>query len=161
MKRLIVSTFVAGMLGASLFAPAVAEPGAQPAGGGVAAKPAPTIDTYLDWEGDSIYSFGRPDTSTYGQVITVPVDETDLVRFRFYMHEYAGEGHLILRGEVYEWNGQMAIGPALWEGAQRRIALTASDPWRRVGFRVGGVELQPGGEYVLFASISKDYEHVD
>ncbi len=52
----------------------------------------------------------------------------------------------------------MATGSALWEGAQRRIALTAGDKWRRMGFRVGGVELQPGGEYVLFASISKDYE---
>ncbi len=83
MKRLIVSTFVAGLLGASFFSPAVAQPGAQPAGGGVAAKPAPTIDTYVDWTGGYVHPFGRPNTSTYGQVITVPADETDLVRFRF------------------------------------------------------------------------------
>ena len=88
----------------------------------------------------------------------MPADETDLVRFRFYMRKDAGKGHLILRGEVYQWEGQMATGPALWEGAPREIELTSGDHWRRVGFRVGGVDLLPGGEYVLFASISKDYD---
>jgi hypothetical protein len=158
-KSLIVTTLVAGVLGASLFMPAVAQPDGEPTGGGVAAKPAPTIDTYGDWTGDYAAPFGRPSTSTFGQVITVPADETDLVRFRFYIHHYEGRGHLILRGEVYQWNGQMATGPDLWEGAQRRIAMTASDDWRRVGFRVAGVGLQPGGQYVLFASVSRDFEH--
>jgi hypothetical protein len=153
-----MSTCVAGVLSAPFFGPAVAEPGAHSAGGGVVAKQAPTLNTHDHWRGADTGPFGRPQMSTFGQVITVPPDETDLVRFQFYLHSGAGEGRLIVRAEVYPWKGQIALAPAVWEGAPRRIALTAGDAWQRVSFRVGGAELQPGAEYVLFLSISKDYE---
>ena len=69
MKHLIMSTFVAAVLGASALAPAVAEAGAPPTGGGVAAaKPAPTLNTYDDWRGASVGPFGRPQMSTIGQI---------------------------------------------------------------------------------------------
>lgn len=139
----------------SAIAPAAAHQDTQPQ-----AKPAPTIDTYPDWTGSYTYAFGRPETPTYGQVITVPADETDLVRFRFYLSHYAGAGQLVLRGEVYAWNGTMATGQAVWEGAPRRIAFTDQD-YHRVGFHVGGIPLAPGAQYVLFASISKDYRRAN
>lgn len=154
-RRTALAAGVAVLVVAGATAPATAHQGAQQETG-VLAKPAPTIDTYIDWTGAYAGLFSRPETPTFGQVITVPADETDLLRFRFYLGHQAGTGHLVLRGEVYAWNGTMATGQALWEGAPRRIAYRGGD-FHRVGFHAGGIALAAGAQYVLFASISKDY----
>jgi hypothetical protein len=130
-------------------------------GGAAAALPVrmPTIDTHKAWNGtDYIWPFGRPDTSTYGQVITIPNGMSRLTKFNFYLAEYEGSGSLVLRGEVYAWDGTKATGPAVWESHPRTVSYGDSD-FHRKQFRPHGVDdLQPGAQYVLFASISKDYE---
>jgi hypothetical protein len=157
-RRTALAAGVAVLVGVGAIAPAAAHQSAQQQTR-VAAKPAPTIDTYIDWTDGYAAAFSRPETPTYGQVITVPADETDLVRFRFYLSHFSGTGHLVLRGEVYAWNGTMATGQALWEGVPRRIAYALTDTdYHRVGFHVGGLALAAGAQYVLFGSISKDYE---
>src|SRR4051812_30208739 len=73
-------------------------------GGAASALPvrAPTLDTHAAWNGsDGVSSFGRPDTSTYGQVITIPEGKTRLTRFNFYLTDSGASGSLVMRGEVY------------------------------------------------------------
>jgi hypothetical protein len=118
-----------------------------------------TINTYRAWDGaSSIAAFGNPDTSTYGEIITIPDDKTTLKRFDFPMANFDGAiGSLVLRGEVYAWDGQEATGDALWESAPRTIAFD-DDAFHREAFHTGGVAVTPGAQYIVFASISKDYD---
>jgi hypothetical protein len=130
-------------------------------GGAAAAMPTrdATLNTVTAWNHiDGVFSFGRPDTSTYGQVITVPAGMTRLTRFNFYMSDEGASGSLILRGEVYAWDGTKATGSALWEGNPRTVDYADSN-YHRKQFRPHGVDnLTPGAQYVIFASISKDWE---
>jgi hypothetical protein len=117
-----------------------------------------TIDTYGAWDGSTaIATFGRPDTSTYGQVITVPQAKTSIWRFSFYLTDAGSEGSLTMRGEVYRWNGTQATGDAVWESAPRVVDY-ADSGFHRESFNPHGAKVEPGETYVLFASVSKDYE---
>jgi hypothetical protein len=130
-----------------------------------AARPdTPNIDTYSVWNGtDYVFPFGHPNTTTYGQTVTVPSGTTRLIRFAFWMAADTGTGTIQLRGEVYRWDGDSATGSAVWESNVRRVKFVEGDPtFQRVKFRVDGVaKLVPGETYVFFASIDKDYEETD
>ena len=111
------------------------------------------IDTTPQWDGQqSISPFGHPDTATYGQVITAPTDDTVLDSFTFMMDL---PSTVTFRGEVYAWDGEKATGPSLYESAPR---TTSGSGFEEVTFDTGGVELVAGQQYILFATISKDYE---
>jgi hypothetical protein len=130
-------------------------------GGAASALPArsATINTVDDWNrSGGVSHFGRGSTPTYGQVITIPEGMTRLTRFNFYLTDGGGYmGSLVLRGEVYAWDGSKPTGPPLWEGKPRTV--DAESFYRRKQFRPHGVgELHPGEQYVIFASVSKDYE---
>jgi hypothetical protein len=125
----------------------------------VSAQAQTTIDTTGSWDGErAVCGFGRPDTATYGQVITSPIDDTVLKEFAFYLRSDVSSSTLVLRGEVYAWDetGGAAAGSGLWEGLPR--TLTVSSTPREVIFDTGGLALTAGQQYVLFASVSKDYE---
>jgi hypothetical protein len=125
----------------------------------VSAQAQTVIDTTGSWDGErTICGFGRPDTATYGQVITAPVNDTVLREFAFYLRSDASSSTLVLRGEVYAWDETegVATGSGLWEGSPR--TLTVSSTPREVTFDTGGLALTAGQRYVLFASVSKDYE---
>ena len=129
---------------------------AAPATAGAADEVA-TINTYSVWNGvDFVFPFGHPNTTTYGQTITVPAGLTKIQRFSFYLAENSGGGTQILRGEVYAWDGDSATGSAVWESAPRTITLDAT--YQKVGMRPRCAPVTPGGQYVLFLSVSKDYE---
>lgn len=119
----------------------------------------PTLNTHKSWDGSAyVYPFGCPDTATYGQVVTVPDGMTRLTRFNFYLTDAGVDGSMVLRGEVYRWDGTKATGEALWESHPRTVSYDDAS-FHRKQFRPHGVvELQPGAQYVIFASISKDYE---
>lgn len=89
----------------------------------------PTIDTYSYWDGNAVYGFGRPYVATIGEVITAPADPSDLFRFRFYLGHYDCSGPFVTRGELYQWNGTMATGTALWEGDARSITIVRGSTW--------------------------------
>jgi hypothetical protein len=117
-----------------------------------------TIDTTGSWDGaEAISAFGSPNTATYGQEVTVPQTDTVLDSFTFYMRS-EGESPAVItfRGEVYAWDGAKATGPNLWESTPRTLTLSSS--FTTVTFNTGGVRLAAGQRYVLFASVSKDYE---
>lgn len=83
---------------------------------------------------------------------------TRLTRFNFYLRAPAMSGSLVLRGEVYAWDGHKAVGPALWEGDPRTVTYD-DHTYHRKQFKPHGViDLEPGQQIVIFASISKDYE---
>ncbi len=91
-----------------------------------------------------------------GQVVTVPSEDPVLDSFTFYIKSFGSPSTIVLRGEVYAWDGTKATGPNRWEGPQR--TLTPPSTFQEVTFNTGGVQLAAGQQYVLFASVSKDYE---
>ncbi len=122
---------------------------------------APTINTWNQWRpGGGIAGQGPGEgwADTFGQIITIPSDTPRLARFEFFMHQFSASGQLVMRGEVYAWDGLRATGTALWESAPRTVAIVAADRWKGVRFSVHELALTPGAQYVLFTSIAKDYE---
>jgi hypothetical protein len=124
----------------------------------------PNIDTYRVWNGtDFLQPFGHPDTTTYGQTITIPAGTRRIIRFGFWMASNTGTGTIQLHGEVYKWDGDSATGEPVWESQVRKVDFVQGDPAvYRVKFRVDGVaKVTPGETYVFFASTDKDYEETD
>jgi hypothetical protein len=122
---------------------------------GLAGSSAKSIGTYKRWNGsDNVYPFGCADTTTYGQLVTVPATNT-LNKFSFWWANHTS-GSMVVRGEVYAWDGQKATGNALWESPRKHISYSDSS-FHQVTFKPGALPLTPGAKYVLFASIAKDY----
>jgi hypothetical protein len=113
-----------------------------------------TIDTTP--QADSAVRFfghGQFGTATYGQVITAPANDTQLDSFTFLMNL---PDTVVFRGEVYAWDGEKATGPNLYESVAR--TTSGSGSFEEITFDTGGVRLVPGQQYILFATVSKDYE---
>src|SRR5580765_1348798 len=52
------------------------------------AKKKPTINTYKGWaQNQTVAPFGCPDSTTYGQTITVPNSKHEIQKFTFYMND--------------------------------------------------------------------------
>ena len=64
---------------------------------------------------------------------------------------------MVVRGEVYAWDGTKATGSALYESKPKTISFS-DGLFHKVGFRPTLVPVTPGAQYVIFASIDKDYE---
>lgn len=123
----------------------------------LAASPAVATGTYKDWDGSQeVTSFGCPNTTTYGQVITIPANKHFLNKFVFSFVNL-NSGSMVVRGEVYAWDGSKATGSALWEGTPRTISFN-DGVFHRYHFNTGVTAVTPGAQYVVFASIDKDFE---
>jgi hypothetical protein len=117
----------------------------------------PTINTYKSWDGsEDVVPFGCPDTTTYGQVITVPSGYSKLNKFTFSWVNL-GTGSMKARGEVYAWDGSKATGSALYQSAARFVSFS-DGLYHFETFKPGGVPVTAGQQYVIFASIDKEYE---
>jgi hypothetical protein len=129
------------------------------------------IDTTPTWDPNSgICAFGvgleypptgesppAPYVTTWGQVVTAPATDPILDSFAVYLSWYPFGGHqLVMRAAVYAWEGTKAAGDALWESAPRTVDLGSLA--QEVSFDTGGVALDADRRYVLFLSVSKDYE---
>jgi hypothetical protein len=129
-------------------------------GAATPARAATNLDTTGDWDrSTAVCQWGFPDTATYGQVITSPARDRALDSFSFYVgdpSDSAPSPSITYRAEVYAWDGNKAIGPARWEGPAKTVTL--SNEFQEVKTPTRGVALAPGAQYVLFLSISKDYE---
>jgi hypothetical protein len=118
---------------------------------------ASAISTYGSWDGStSVVPFGCPNTTTYGQVITIPKGITHLGKFHFSWVNL-NSGSMVVRGEVYAWDGTKATGSALYESKRKTISFN-DGLFHKVGFRANLVPVTSGAQYVIFASIDKDYE---
>jgi hypothetical protein len=130
--------------------------GSTPASAATASKP-PTINTYQYWNGsDDVIEFGCPNTTTYGQVIKVPGKKHHLDKFNFKWVDLTS-GSMVVRGEVYAWDGTKATGASLWESAPRTVSFGDAS-FHKETFKPGGISVTPGARYVIFASIDKDFE---
>jgi hypothetical protein len=125
------------------------------------AQGATTIDTTGAWDGAAcVWPFGYLNTATFGQVVVAPARDSRLESFTFFIKNDdtppgGTTSTIVMRGEVYRWDGLKARGPALWESPPR--SLTVGGPFEEVTFDTGGVRLKGGRPYVLFASVSKDF----
>ena len=126
------------------------------------AQAATLIDTWSSWDGCcTVQPFGHPDSSTYGQVITIPEGETKLRWVTWYMAAGGVSGTLIYRSAVYTWDGTKA-GEKVAHGRKKTVEVTAGDPVfhpSKTRFRKANV--QAGQQYVVFATISLTYEETD
>jgi hypothetical protein len=123
-----------------------------------------TIDTYTPWGGVTyLQDFGNPDTSTYGQVVTIPNRAKRLKNFTFWMgaSTHTSRGTITMRGELYGWDGTKATTP-VWESKPRDLFVDPDGPlFEPVKFKAKKAKVKPGEQYVIFASVSKDYEVTD
>jgi hypothetical protein len=149
LRRSAVAVAAAG-LGVIAFAPAQASVNPNAAHG--------TINTVKGWDHSStIGSFGCPNTTTYGEVITIPSGKTKLNKFIFYVTDGGATGSMVVRGEVYAWDGSEATGSAVYESDPRTVSYGDTD-FHPMRFNAGGAAVTAGSQYVIFASIDKDYE---
>jgi hypothetical protein len=115
------------------------------------------INTYKDWTGSIVTPFGCPDTTTYGEVITIPSGVHHLEKFSFWMAGQASGNQMVVRGEVYAWDGTKATGSALYESEPRTIAYADTD-FHKETFKSPVLKVKPGSKYIVFASTAKDFE---
>ncbi len=141
-------------LGLAVFMPAAAS--ASPSSDALAQRP--TINTFKSWDGStSILPFGCPETSNYGETITVPKGKTEIQKVTFYMNDGGLTGSMRARGEIYAWDGTMATGSAIAETRAKKIDLPDAN-WHPVSFTFSGATVTPGSQYVVFATIDKNYK---
>lgn len=121
------------------------------------------IDTTPSWDGSNyIWPFGdRPNTPTYGQVVTVPITDPVLAEFSFYMRlSPTSPEDSTFRGYVAQFDaGANSItGPLLYTSSLRTVSDRVD--FTRVTFDTGGLSLSPGQQYVLFASVLGEMDSV-
>ncbi len=125
--------------------------------GSDAAKKHATINTFKQYD-QAVGQLGCPNSTTYGETITVPAGKKSLTSFKYYMGGQATAGQsMVVRGELYAWDGSKATGPAIFETAPRTIAYDDFD-FRFETFKTPGAKVKAGQQYVLFVSIDKDFE---
>lgn len=117
----------------------------------------PTIDTYTGWDQSSaVGSFGCPNTTTYGETITIPKKKHKVTKAVIYMNDGGASGSMVARGEIYGWNGSVATTLV---AETKPVTIDLQDAnYDPVTFKFSGAKVKPGQQYVLFASIDKDYE---
>jgi hypothetical protein len=118
---------------------------------------AAAMGTKKNWDGvQREPGFGCPNVTTFGQVITIPRNAHTLNKFTFWWVR-STNGSMVVRGEVYAWDGAKATGNSLYESAPRTIAFTG-DSFHKESFATGGIAVTPRAQYVIFASIDKDFD---
>ena len=117
-----------------------------------------TIDTYSNFTGNNIISaFGCPNSTVYGTTVTIPAKKHHITKASFPMNDGGATGSMQARGEIYAWDGSKATGTAIAETAPQTIDLQNAD-WNLISFKFKGKKVKPGQQYVIFASIDKEFE---
>lgn len=112
--------------------------------------------TYNNYHGFDPFwhPLGFPDTSTYGETFTAPNNgDTNLSSFSFWMGGPAADGNIILSAYIATWTGTNA-GTLLYSSSPISYDNTGE---AKLTFNTGGLNLTPGGSYVMFLSISQSY----
>lgn len=109
------------------------------------------IDTKPDAK-SAIYSFGETDTTTYGQTFTVPLTDTRLDSFTFFLRPDFGVARF--RAYVYAWDEALGQteGAALFASGGRHLDAQPDGGFQRVTFLTKGVELEADKSYVAYFS---------
>ena len=134
-----------------------------------------TISNTPPWDGHSVFNgfgvAGPPNyyTPTMGQTVTVPMTDTKLDSFTFYVDLPT---NLTFRGEVYAWDPNTldpnnsfamgsATGPALYaSGQMHTTSYGMGFTPQPITFNIpGGLPLTAGAQYVLFFTTSMDAQN--
>jgi len=117
------------------------------------------IETISSWNGSSsIYSFGEPNTATYGQTFTVG-SETSLDNFTFYLNDSVNPDFTDFEAFVMAWDGAKATGSILYQSAALSTTNNnGSDGFEEFSINTGGVSLTSGNQYVAFFSASNLFD---
>lgn len=99
----------------------------------------------------ALQPFGPGGTQIYGQTITAPADANALTAFSF---QITASASMVVRGEVYAWDGTKATGSALFESAP--VTIAGDSATHTVSFPGADAALTRGNQYVLFATVLKD-----
>ena len=120
--------------------------------------PALAINTHHGWDpNNTVGDFGCPNTTDFGQVITIPKFKHTLGDFSFWQKGQAGgERSMVVRAEVYLWDGAKATGSAVYESDPRTIAYK-NFKFHRETFSAN-VSVTPGAQYILFLTVDKDFD---
>jgi hypothetical protein len=124
-----------------------------------AAKAKVVINTDQYFNGSNVVTpFGCGGASTvYGETIKIPAKQKVITKYTFEMAGQAASGQsMVVRGEIYAYNGTSAT-TAVAESKPQTIAFDNSD-FNKVTFKFKGAKVKPGQQYVIFASVDKDYE---
>ena len=125
------------------------------------------IDTTAGWNGtDFIFPFGEDNsisTATYGQTFVVPVLETQLDSWTYYLDDDLNPDFVDFRFYVMEWDAGSvhATGPILYSSAA--VSTTnngGADGMEEFTFVTGGVGLTGGSEYIAFISASTEFDAI-
>jgi hypothetical protein len=118
----------------------------------------PVINTYTQFDGHQIVApFGYPDTTTYGQTITIPPDLHSIYKVTLYLAGRADEGQkIVVRGEIYGWNGVHATTPVA-ESEKMTLSFDNSD-FNEVKVKFSDAAVVPGEQYIAFVSVDPDYK---
>jgi len=123
-----------------------------------ASTTAAAIDTYGAWDGAyTVQAFGCPDSTTYGETITVPSGKKKITKVTFPWINLVGSGSFKTRGYVYAWNGTGATGSAIAATKAKTISYV-DGVFHNVTFKFKKAKVKAGSQYVVFASIDQDYE---
>ncbi len=118
-----------------------------------------TIETVSDWNGsDFVFSFGEPDTATYGQSFVAPTDYPIMDDFSFFL-EQLSVNPVDFAAYIMAWNGNMATGPVLFESGP--IATTNNGGlggFEKIQVNTGGLELIAGQSYIAFFSATNQFD---
>ncbi|HTT99519.1 MAG TPA: hypothetical protein VMF58_15835 [Rhizomicrobium sp.] len=118
------------------------------------------ISTRHAWDGSqSVGPFGCPDSSTFGQVITLPKFKSEIKQFEFLLAlTSGGKGAHTIRGELYAWDpvNMRPTGNAIYESPQAPLKFGDSN-FHRVTFYPFAT-VQSNKQYVAFATVDKDYD---
>lgn len=118
----------------------------------------PTINTYPDWNGtQTVQPFGCPNTTTYGETITIPAGMSKFSKFSVSWVD-AGTGSFTVRGELYAWDPSTfhATGHAIAQ-TKPRVVSSGNSGFFTENFKFKNGAVTAGQQYVVFASVDKDY----
>jgi hypothetical protein len=105
------------------------------------------------WDGAlSVFSWGDPNTATYGQTFTA-IDNA-VKSFSFYVNDIEGTP-VVFSAHIYAWDGAKATGsPIFSSGALSTDGIGGA--FEEIKINTPGASVTPGNEYVAFLSCS-DY----
>jgi uncharacterized protein (TIGR03382 family) len=123
------------------------------------------IDPAASWNHtDYMYYVGAMVDESFGQTITVGTTDTRLTSCSFWVEDFwpVYDSPMILSAYVMAWAGDHATGPVLYKSERRTTTNNGGrGGFELMTFNTGGIDLTPGGSYVVFLSASEYWDNID